>query len=510
MSLDDISSDKHQEIAAIDLGSNSFHLIIARIVNGSLQVLGRVKQRVHLADGLNEQHHLSEEAIERGLNCLSLFAERLQGFSVENVRIVATHTLRIATNSEEFLQRAATIIPYPIEIISGQEEARLIYMGVAHTQPEKGRKLVIDIGGGSTELVIGEEFNPILAESRRMGCISYTQQFFPKREISKSAFKAAQQAAEQQLENLSYHYRNKGWEFALGASGTIKATHGMLIAKGKKNGLITPSRLQQIIDDVLHFKHIDDINLPGLSEERREVFVAGLAILAALFNRLKIKELNLSNGALREGVLYEMENRFRHQDIRERTTNSLVEHYNIDRQQADRVLNTTQHLYDQWKKQNSDLVNPELEALLKWSAMLHEIGLSINYSNIQRHSAYILQNSNLPGFNQEHQLLLATLAKFQRKSIRLEELPLFYLIKKRQLIPLIQLFRLAVLLNNQRQSTTAPETLRLLSDGYHVTLVFPRDYLKVNSLVKVDLEREQDYWNNVIGWKLVLKTEKMP
>lgn len=510
MSFDDfidgkLDDDKPQEIAALDLGSNSFHLIIARIVNDSLQIIGRVKQRVHLADGLDKNDHLNEEAIERGLSCLALFAERLQGFSADNVRIVATHTLRQAVNSEEFLQRAADIIPYPIEIISGQEEARLIYMGVAHTQPEEGQKLAIDIGGGSTELVIGKGFEPILAESRRMGCVSYTQQFFPTHEISKRSFTKAQVAAELELESLSWQYRNKGWEFAFGASGSIKAAQGVLVEMGKKDGVITAKRLQLLVDAVLQFKDFDSLDLPGLAPDRRDVFVAGLAILCALFRSLDIKELRLSNGALREGVLYEMENnRFRYHDIRSRTATSLAEHYKIDREQAERVLITTLALYEQWKEQNPELVEPQLEPLLRWAAQLYEVGLSINNNNLQRHSAYILQNSNLPGFNQENQLILSSLVRFCRKSVKLDEIPAFNLIKRRQFLPLLQILRLAILLNNQRQATTLIGSLQLTSDGYHITLTFPTGYLEQNSLIQADLEREQEYWQDVTGWELSL------
>ncbi|MGL4351708.1 MAG: exopolyphosphatase, partial [Plesiomonas shigelloides] len=174
-SMPNVNASKPKEIAAIDLGSNSFHMVVARIVDGSLQILSRIKQRVHMADGLDAENHLSQEAMDRGLACLALFAERLQGFDEDNVRIVATHTLRRAVNAEQFLDQAAAVLPYPIELISGQEEARLIYLGVAHTQSETGRRLVVDIGGGSTEMVIGEGFDPIFAESRQMGCVSFAQ-----------------------------------------------------------------------------------------------------------------------------------------------------------------------------------------------------------------------------------------------------------------------------------------------------------------------------------------------
>ena len=481
-------------------------MVIARVVNGALQVLGRLKQRVHLADGLDSNNVLSEEAIERGLACLALFAERLQGFPADNVTIVGTHTLRQAVNAEVFLKRAAKVIPYPIEIIAGQEEARLIFMGVEHTQPEKGRKLVIDIGGGSTELVIGEDFEPLLAESRRMGCVSFAQLFFPGGEISKTTSAARGWR------------RRKNWKRWPGstvfrAGSTRWAPRAPSRPPTKcwwrwgKDGLITLDRLEMLAEQVLQFKSFSSLSLPGLSEDRQSVFVPGLAILCGVFDALAIRDLRLSDGALREGVLYEMEGRFRHQDIRSRTAKSLADHYNIDREQAKRVLETTELLYSQWMAQNTKLAHPQLEALLKWAAMLHEVGLSINHSGMHRHSAYILQNSNLPGFNQEQQLLLAALVRFHRKAIKLEELPRLNLFKKKHYLPLIQLLRLSTLLNNQRQSTTTPETLRLTTDDNHWTLRFPAGYLAQNNLVQLDFEREQAYWNDVVGWKLLIEEE---
>lgn len=503
------NAPRPQEFAAVDLGSNSFHMVIARVVDGAMQIIGRLKQRVHLADGLDANNILSEEAMERGLNCLSLFAERLQGFAAENVCIVGTHSLRQAQNAGEFLRRAKEVIPYPIEIISGNEEARLIFMGVEHTQPEKGRKLVIDIGGGSTELVIGEDFEPKLVESRRMGCVSFGQIFFPERVISPENFRRARLAAVQKLENLTWQFRIQGWNVALGASGSIKAAHEVLLEMGEKDGLITPERLEMLCAEVLKFKSFDALSLPGLSEERKAVFVPGLAILCGVFDALGIRELRLSDGALREGVLYEMEGRFRHQDIRSRTAQSLANQYHIDRDQAHRVLDTITLMYDQWQAQQPKLADPQLSALLKWAALLHEVGLSINHSGLHRHSAYILQHSDLPGFNQEQQTLMATLIRYHRKAIKLDELPRFALFKKKQYLPLIQLFRLGVLLNNQRQSTTTPPTLVLETDDNHWTLRFPNGWFSQNALVLLDLEREQQYWESVTGWKLLIEEEHM-
>lgn len=501
------STPKPQEFAAIDLGSNSFHMVIARVVDGAMQVLGRLKQRVHLADGLDAQNRLSDEAMERGLSCLALFAERLQGFSAANVTIVGTHTLRIATNAEEFLQRAAEVIPYPIEVISGNEEARLIFMGVEHTQPEKGRKLVIDIGGGSTELVIGEDFEPQLVESRRMGCVSFANLYFPKGEISPENFRRARLSAAQKLETMAWQYRLHGWQYALGASGSIKAACEVLLAMGEKEKLITPETLELLVAEVLKHKSFNALSLPGLSEERKAVFVPGLAILSGVFDALAIRELRLSDGALREGVLYEMEGRFRHQDIRSRTAQSLANHYAIDSDQARRVLETTEQLYLQWLDQNPKQANPQLSALLKWAALLHEVGLTINHSGMQRHSAYILQNSNMPGFNQDQQMLLATLVRYHRKAVKQDEMPRFTLFKKKQFLPMVFLLRLGTLLNNQRQATTKPDSLKLTTDDGNWTLKFPSGYLSQNTLVQLDLEREQAYWNDVTGWKLTLEEE---
>ncbi len=500
---DKLLDEKPQEIAVIDLGSNSFHLLITRIVNETFQVIGRVKEHIHLADGLDSYNYLSEDAIERGLACLRLFAKRLQGFSKENVRIVATYTLRRATNSALFIMKAREILPYPIEIISGQEEARLIYMGLAHTQPEKGRKLVIDIGGGSTELVIGEEFVPLLAESRHMGCVVYTQKFFPDHKITKFRFIKTQLTAEQQLENIAYKYRQCGWNYAFGSSGTIKAIINILNEMGYKDGYITRQRLEIIVNKVMNTETFAELKFAGLSDARRDIFVAGLAILCAIFNALEIKKLYFSTGALREGVLYEMEqSRFRHHDIRSRTATNLAEHYNIDREQADRVLTTTRLLYQQWYKQNQHLADSQLETLLNWAALLHEVGLSINYSNIQQHSAYILRHSNLPGFNQEHQLILSTLVKFHRKALKINEIPEFNLFSKEQILPLIQLLRLAVLFNNQRQASIMPYEYKLHCVNNHFTLTLPNKFLAQNNLLHADLEKEKKYWEAIQGGKL--------
>lgn len=493
-----------QEFAVVDLGSNTFHMIIARVVDGALQTISHLKQRVQLISGLDQHHNLTVPAMQHSLTVLSLFAKRLHGFPSGQVRIVGTHALRVAKNTSEFLKQAEKILPYPIEIISGHEEARLIFMGMEHTQPQTGRKLVIDIGGGSTELIIGENFSPQLIDSRNMGCLNFGNLFFKHGIISPDNFQRARLFAEQKLEKLASQYRTHGWDVALGASGTIKAVHNVLIALGSKDGLITAPRLEELCQRVLQYPNICALKLPALSAGRKQDFAPGLAILCGIFDALAIRELRLSAGALREGVLYEMEGRFRHKDIRSRTAQSLASQYHIDHEQARRVRDTINLLYPQWQAQNSQYADTQLETLLKWAALLHEVGLNINHNGLHRHSAYILQYSDLPGFNQEQQLLIATLVRFHRKAIKLEELPLFSLFSQNQYLPLIKLLRLAVLLNNQRQATPACPRLILCTDNNHWMLTFPQGWLQQNALVRLDLEREQHHWQKIPDWQLTI------
>lgn len=493
-----------EEFAVIDLGSNSFHMVIARIVDGAIQMLGRVKQRVQLAAGLDRHHRLNDETMARALACLALFAERLQGFRATRVRMISTHALRQATNAHLFLQQAAGVIPYSIEVISGQEEARLIYMGVEHTHPSEGRKLVIDIGGGSTEIVIGENFQTELVESRKMGCINFGERFFAQGIIDARQLQRARLSAYQKWESMAWQYRICGWQHALGCSSTIKTICDVLQAMGERERIITRSGLDKLFKKVGEYATIDGITLPGLVKERRAMFVSGLAILAGIFDALALKVLHPADGALREGVLYEMEGRLRHQDICSRTANSLASHYAVDHSQADRVWSTTQHLYLQWQKQNISRHKPQLTALLHWAAKLHEVGLTINHSGMHRHSAYILSHSNMPGFNQDQQALLATLVRYHRKAIAEDDLPRFNLFKRKHYLPLILLLRLGILLNNQRQATTQPQSLDLITANKQWTLRFPTGFFSRNALVQLDLEREQTHWQGLDNWQLII------
>ncbi len=489
-----------KDIAAIDLGSNSFHMVVAKVVDQDLQLVSRHKQRVRLASGLDAQHNLDNASIERGLECLAMFAERLQGFEPENVRIAATHTLRIANNTHIFLQRARDVLPFAIEVIPGEEEARLIYSGVAHTQTESKSKLVVDIGGGSTELIIGKAFDPVLLNSTQMGCVSYTAKFFANGKLSTKNFSKAILSAQQRLEALSVRYKKQGWEVALGSSGTVKAIKEVLIGLGYEDGLITYKRLYKLIDILCDFALIEDINLVGLTEERKPVFAAGVAILTAIFESLKIREMHFSTGALREGLLYEMEQRFQRSDIRMRTTENLAAKHFVDLDHAAKVRGQAVEFLNQIHEPLNLKKKSDLFSLLEWGALLHEVGLSISYQAFHKHSSYILAHTNMPGFNSEQQRILATLARFQRKSLKLQELPEFSLFKNRHILALIRILRLAIIVNGQRNEELLPLKLTIIDDVWTMSCEQER-WLEQNRLLFADLQTEQHYWQ-AVGWQL--------
>ena len=488
-----------KEFAAIDLGSNSFHTIIVRIVNGSIQILSRLKQRVQLAQGLDDKQHLSQEAIERGVACLALFAERLQGFAPENVRAVGTYTLRRAVNDDEFLQAAAKVFPFPIRVISGTEEAKLIYSGVSHTQPENGRKLVVDIGGGSTEMIIGDGFNPIIAESRHMGCVSFGKTYFADGKISSKNFNQARQAALSKIEDLSWEYRHLGWQSVLGSSGTIKTVSQIITENFDKDGVITADNLQQLIERVLKFDNFDKLKIAGLSEDRVSVFVPGLAILSAVFENYRIEQMRYSDGALREGVMYGLESSFLVDDIRERTVNSLMEHFNVDQEQAVRVADTAVLLGQKYQRWQNNELTQDMQNILLSAALLHEIGIAINHSGVQKHSAYIIQNSELPGFDREQQRLLATIVRFQIKSFKGTDLVKDGRYDAQDSLALIILLRLALIINRSRRATELTEkfTLDISSDLNCWELEFENGYLERNPLTQSDLAEEKTFLSSL-------------
>ncbi len=491
-----------RDVAAIDLGSNSFHMVVAKVVGQELQLVSRHKQRVRLADGLDAQNNLDNAAIERGLECLAMFAERLQGFEVSNVRVAATHTLRQANNAHIFIQRAREVLPFPVEVIAGEEEARLIYQGVSHTQPQAESKLIVDIGGGSTEIICGTGFEPELLNSKQIGCVSFTNKYFANGKLSNKNFTNAILAAEQKLESLAHRYRKKGWSIAFGSSGTTKAIRDVLVGQGHEDGIITAKRLNALIVKLSQWNHIDDIELDGLTSERKGVFAAGVTIMYAVFLDLKISEMHFSEGALREGLLYEMEERFKRTDIRMRTTENLANKHLVDLEHAARVKGQAGEFLSQIHKDIGIKAKSELFDLLDWSALLHEVGLSISLKAFHRHSAYILRHTTMPGFNVEQQRVLATLARFQRKALKLHEMEEFALYKKKHIIGLVRILRLAILLNGQRSDEPLPElSLSVEADDKWVLTCNELNWLDNNRLLHADLLSEQSYWQSV-DWQL--------
>lgn len=488
--LSEIETRDVQKVAALDMGSNSFHLVVARIVAGSVQIVHRVKQKVRLAEGLKDGI-LDDEAIERGVNTLAVIAESLKGFEPDSVKIVATHTLRRARNAHQFIVAARAVFPYPIEIISGIEEARLIYNGVAHNWHTEGKRLIVDIGGGSTEFIIGEGFDAKLCRSLQMGCVSYTTRFFANGELKAKAFDKAITAAQQALELIDTRYQRVGWDICIGTSGTIKTIVALCQGSADTSTSVSLKQLKQLKQACIDAKHVDNLDLEPLSDDRRGVFAAGLAILIGVFKSLNIDSMVFSPSALREGVLYQMSETLEHDDVRSRTAQSLATRYDVDTTQAGLVHAVVMELYDacanRWKIQSS-----ALKSMLSWAALLHEVGLQINSRGLQRHGGYILQNVDMPGFNQEEQLLLATLVRFQRKKIRLAELPEFDLFDTKKVIRLIILMRIAVLLNIKRQEDVLPAIEVNCSDN-EICIQFPDLWLANKPIFSADLEQESHY-----------------
>ncbi|MEB6607414.1 MULTISPECIES: exopolyphosphatase [Aeromonas] len=488
--------------AAVDLGSNSFHMVIARLNEGRMQLVDRIKERVRLAEGMDEQRRMSDEAMARGLDCLALFAERLTNIKPDQIRIAGTYTLRRASNARAFVSEAAKVLNHPIEIISGQEEARLIYQGVAHTQHIEGQVLVVDIGGGSTELIIGEGFEPKALTSRKMGCVSFTQSFFANGKLGEKAFNNAVLEAQHQLAPIINQYRKLGWQSCLGSSGSIRTVRDVLQGEEWTDGAITLAGLERLKTEMLKHKRVDQLKLAGLTEERQGVFAAAVAILLGLFTSLPIERMEYSDGALREGLLYEFEERLQHHDIRERTALALSTHYRIDKRQATRVEQSVLSLFDAlsgpW-----EMPEEPYRAILGWAARLHEIGLAINYSGIHRHSAYILQNTDLPGFNQDDQALLAALVRFQRKGLKLSELPALPNHDEQTVLRCIRILRLAVAAHHRRQDNLLPEW-NVQAAGDQLVVTLPLDWCDENRLLMQNLEKEHRYCQEQ-GWPLLFQ-----
>lgn len=492
-------------IAAVDLGSNSFHMVIARIVDGEPVIVDRLREQVQLADGLGEKSMIAPKAAARALDCLSRFGQRLAEMAPETVRAVGTNTLRAARNAEEFVDEAEARLGHRIEVVPGAEEARLIYLGVAHTlaDDEDGRRLVLDIGGGSTECILGRRFEAQQVESMFMGCVGWSQRFFKDGRITRGAMKKAILAAEVELQPVRRQFREIGWHSAVGASGTIRAASSVILAN-EWGDAIDPASLDRLRAELIERGHVDELDLAGLKAERKPVFPGGIAILSALVERLRIQRLQTCGGALREGVVYDLLGRVRHEDVRERTIGIFQSRYDIDVAHAERVEKTALMLYERSSSKKLVAI-AGARSFLSWAARLHEIGVAVSHRHHHRHGAYLLENADMPGFSQNDQQLLAFLVNAHRRKFphgAIEELPADV---KDDAARLALLLRLAVVLCRGRSPKPRPE----IGVSWHksrLKVSFPDGWLDDHDLTQTDLQTEQELLaSSSMPWELELK-----
>ncbi len=489
----DMVSTRMQEFAAVDLGSNSFHMLVARSAGGDLQVIDRLRDSVRLAAGLEPDGRLAAPVAARALACLRQFGERLRGIPPSQIRAVGTNTMRRLQAGSGFVTAAETALGNPIEVIAGSEEARLVYGGVVHGRGRgKPRRLVVDIGGGSTEVIIGRSDQPQLLESVSLGCVVHTQRFFGDGKISAARFERARLAAGVELEFLQQPYREAGWDLAIGSSGTIRGIWRVMRAHRWIDDEITPDGLERLITLTLRRRRIDQIAYPALREDRRPVFIGGLAVLAAVFDSLAIQSMETSDRALREGVLYDLLGRLSNRDVRDEAVSAMADRYRVDRLHADSLEHTALKILAQVAKAwriDVGLVRP----YLRWATQLHEVGLVITHNGYHKHSDYIIRHSDLAGFSQSDQQILAALVRLHRGKFAydvLDELPLAWRAPARSLAIIL---RLAYLLHRSRTPGLRPP-LQIEATPRTLSVGFTRSgWLARHPLTQADLEREREH-----------------
>lgn len=477
-------------IAGIDLGSNSFHLVVARADGEDIHVVDRIKETVRLGAGLDRKRNLADEAIQRGLDCLALFAQRVREIPPGRLRAVGTNALRQARNSDEFVREGSNILGHPIDVISGREEARFIYAGVARTiESDDRRRLVMDIGGGSTEFIVGQGRYPLLLESLYMGCVSWTARFFPDGNISRKLFDAAVVAARQELESIESEYRGMGWEVSIGSSGTNLAIADV-ISQHMNLSCIDKSALSELRDQFLQLGKIELLTDLGFPADRAQVLPGGLAILQAAFESLDIDKMSVSHGALREGLLYDIVERMNRRDIRDDAVGELIERYDVDRDQLKRVEQTALQCFEMVREKWQ--LDDDARKLLAWAVRLHEIGHTVSHNQYHKHGEYLARNHDLRGFSREQQLLLATLVRGHRRKFPMsviKELPE----DQRSIVSrLCVLLRLAVLLHRSRTPNPLGK-FKLSAKDSRLKLVFAKDWLDNHPLTRADLSQEAGY-----------------
>jgi exopolyphosphatase/guanosine-5'-triphosphate,3'-diphosphate pyrophosphatase len=481
--------DSGDTLAAVDLGSNSFHLLVARMDGGTLQTIDRHKEMVRLGEGLTEDKYLREDVAERALECLRRMGQRLKDMPHERVRAVGTNTLRQIRPESHFLPRAEHALGHPIEVIAGREEARLIYLGVSHGLAIGDEKrLVIDIGGGSTELIVGQGFTATLRESLHMGCVNMSRRFFDNDKITAKQMDKAELYGALEVRPVRELFRQSGWATATGSSGTVKSIAAVVMAEGWSEDGITRGSLDLLRQAMLDIGKASALPFKGLSDERRPVFAGGAAVLRALFTSLDIEHMRVSDQALREGLIYEMVGRLEHEDVRERTVATLCRRFDVDQAHAARVKATALHLLgqlrDPWQ-----LEHPTHAAMLGWAAELHEIGLAVAHSQYQKHGAYLIDNADLSGFTRQEQEVLAALVLGHRRKFPLDTFLALPSGVRSCAQRLCVILRLAVLMHRGRSRDSIPQP-HLAADDDTLTLRFPTGWLDRHPLTDLELEEE--------------------
>lgn len=485
--------------AAIDLGSNSFHMLVVREVAGNIQTVARIKRKVRLAAGLDPKNHLSDEAMARGWQCLKLFSEQLQDIPPEQIRVVATATLRLAANADAFLRTAGEILGCPINVITGEEEARLIYQGVAHTTGGSDRRLVVDIGGGSTELVTGSGSQATSLFSLSMGCVTWLERYFADRHLGKANFEQAEQAARAMIQPITDTLRSHGWQVCVGASGTVQALQEIMVAQGMDER-ITLSKLQQLKQRAIQCGKLEELEIEGLTLERALVFPSGLSILIAIFQELNIESMLLAGGALREGLVYGMLHLPVDRDIRSRTLQNVQRRFAIDAEQAERVRQLAQtfsrQVNQQWK------LDDRCRELLESASLIHEIGLSVDFKQAPQHAAYLVRHLDLPGYTPAQKKLLATLLQNQGNSIDLALLSQQNAVPPRMAERMCRLLRLAIIFASRRRDDALP-AVRLQADDDTLHLTLPAGWLEAHPL-RAELLEQESHWQSYVHWPLTI------
>jgi len=469
-------------------------MVVAKNHSGRLKIIDRLREMVRLSAGLNVSNELDKAAMRRAVECLERFGQRLRDMHADSVRVIGTNALRQAKNSRKFLKLAQNALGHPIEIISGIEEARLIYLGTTYAiSRPNDRRIVVDIGGGSTEIIIGEGIQPLKMESLFMGCVSMSEQFFQNDKVTRKTFDQAYLAAKLQLRPIVNAYRKIGWDHEIGTSGTIKAITEIANNQSGDTHGITAEALTKMRDKLIS----GELDLSSIKKERIPVFPGGLAILTAVFDSLKLKQMSLSDGALREGVLFDLLGRLHleHEDIRAETVQGFEQRYHVDFDQANRTELSACMLLNQVKKGWS-LKSVEYENCLRWAARLHEIGLDIAHSGYHRHGAYLLQHSDMPGFANNEKNILACLVSCHRRKIKTDLFDNLQSDDVASVKYLIVLLRLAILLNRDRMDSEIPIKSIQVEES-KIKLEFEEGWIEQSPLTKIDLEQESEYLKTI-------------